>query len=110
MSPANRRAAQPAFERHAGDVGDRQSGEHQGDGARPLVRRDEIGGHHHANPEKRSVRESGDHAGDHEQGIVRRDRRKEIAEDENGEHHEKHQLAGQLACGNRQKRTLLGAS
>jgi hypothetical protein len=96
--------AERGAERHAEHVGERESGEHQRDGLRAAVRRDEIGGDDRADAEERAVAESGDDARAHQHPVVRRQRAQQVADDEHADQAHQRLLARHLCGDHRQNR------
>ena len=90
--------AEPGAEGNAEDVGDRQTGEHDGDGRGLLVGGHEARRHNGADTEKGAMRERRQHAGCHQRRVIRRDGTGEITEGEDDHEREKHRLARPAAC------------
>jgi len=81
------------------DVCKSEAGEHQGDGLRTLVARDEVGCDDAANAEEGPMAESGEDAGGEEEIVGRGDGAGEVAKGEDAHQEQKRQLALELCCG-----------
>lgn len=89
---------------NAEDVGQCQPGEHQRDGARPLVARHQAGCNDRADAEEGAVAEGGEDARGRQHPIIGRDGAEEIADDEQGRQPDQHWLARQMRGGQRDHR------
>jgi len=76
------RLAEQRAERHTGDIGKRQTREHQGNRLRPLLARHHLGRHHRADAEEGPMRQRGDHARGHQRPVAGGKRAQRVAQDE----------------------------
>lgn len=81
-------------ERDADDIGDREAGEHHGDGPGLLLRGDQIGRDHRADAEEGTVREGGDHPPGEHDAEDGGEGGHQVADDEEPHQEHQHPLTG----------------
>ncbi|KAH0442812.1 hypothetical protein KCU90_g1641, partial [Aureobasidium melanogenum] len=96
-------------ERHAEHIGERQAREHQRDGLRAAVRRNQTGRDHRPDAEERAMAERRDDARGHQHRIARRDRAQQVADDKDPDQAHQRFLARHIGHGDRDNRAAMTA-